>query len=155
MSIARDNFESILSGDKRPSFSAPESPIDWLSGLEGFGAPARTTDKVPLNVDNLANTILSTNGFGDGNSREQIKNELIHIIDNGSVWSLARELNQRLQAAGSDLTVTGEIQPYIQHTNGKPPVPYVAGHQAILTIKRGDDFVDRVQAMRLKDPNHR
>lgn len=160
MSIPRENFQTFM-GDGRPDYGIPESPIDWMSEMPGspFGkldsATSTPSDNTRLNVESLADTILATNGFGDGNSRERVKNELLYVIDNGSVWSLARELNTILKARGSDLTVTGEIQPYREWTKGNPPMQYVAGHQAILTINRGDDFVDRVQAMRLKDPNRR
>ena len=156
MSVARDNLD--FSWKNQAVFEPTEIAIDWLSELTNpFEMPSnsRSSDDDRINIEMVANTIFNTNGFGDESSRKQIKNELTYIIDNGSVWSLAREINSRLQALGSDLTVTGEIQPHVQHTTGIPPVPYVAGHQAILTLKRGDDFVDRIQAMRLKDQNRR
>ncbi len=156
MAISRESFDEVLR-DGRGAFSNIEPPqIDWLSELQGapFG---RSTDNVNarLDVDTLADTILSSNGFGDGDSRQRIQNELIYLIDNGSVWTLARELNTRLQAAGSDMRVTGEIQPYKEWTQTKPPMEIVAGHQAILSLNRGDDFLDRVKGMRYKDANRR
>lgn len=154
MSINRESFDEVLR-DGRGSFTNIEPPqIDWLSELQGapFG---RSTDNARLDVDALAHTILSSNGFGDGASRQRIQNELVYLIDNGSVWTLAREINTRLQAAGSDMRVSGEIQPYKEWTQSKPPMEIVVGHQAVLSLNRGDDFLDRVKGMRYKDANRR